>query len=193
MKPASNVLLRQLSSVVNNFRFFTGLSILGLSIAANPAHAQSALDDEDVIVLDAFEVKGFRSSLADSLEAKRRANQVVDSINSEEVGQFPDQNIAEAIQRLSGVSLTRVNGEGESITVRGLSPNFTRVEIDGRSTAVTSDQANPGRASVLSTFSSDLYSSIEVIKSPTAADIEGGIGGIVRLKTPDPLDIGELS
>ncbi len=191
MKPVN--VLRQLSSVVHNFRYCTGLSILGLSLAVNSATAQSALDDEDVIVLDAFEVKGFRSSLADSLEQKRRANQVVDSINSEEVGQFPDQNIAEAIQRLSGVSLTRVNGEGESITVRGLSPNFTRVEIDGRTTTVTSDQANPGRSSVLSTFSSDLYSSIEVIKSPTAADIEGGIGGIVRLKTPDPLDIGELS
>src|SRR5690606_36106184 len=149
--------------------------------------------DDEVISLDAFEVHGFRSSLASSIEAKRQSGQVIDTITAEQVGQFGDQNVGEAIQRISGVSLTRNNGEGESISIRGLSPAFTRIEIDGRSTAVTADSSEPGRDSILSVFASDLYNSIEVVKSPTAADIEGGVGGTVRLKTPDPLDIKKLS
>jgi len=129
--------------------------------------------------MDVFEVRGFRSSLALGIAAKRQADQIKDVITAEEIGQFGDQNIVEAISRISGVSLTRNNGEGESVSIRGLSPTFTRVEVDGRSTVVTSDQSNPTRASSLSNFSSDLYSEIEVIKSPRASDTEGGVGGIV--------------
>lgn len=136
-------------------------------------------------------VQGFRSSFASSIETKRNADQVLDAITAEDIGQFPDQNIAEAVQRITGVQITRNNGEGESVAVRGLSPTFTRVEVNGRTTSVTIDSANPERQSVLSVFNSDLYNSIEVIKSPTAADVEGGVGGIVRLNTPRPLDIGE--
>lgn len=162
-------------------------------MSSTPATAQNNNSPEEVFNLEEFEVFGFRSSLAESLEAKKKANQVVDSISAEEVGQMADQNIAEALQRLSGVSLVRNNGEGEGITIRGLSPTFTRVEIDGRSTAMTINEANPDRATNLSTFSSDLYTQIEVVKSPVASDIEGGIGGIVRLKTPDPLALGKRS
>lgn len=156
---------------------------------APESNTASRYDNE---VTEEITVAGFRSAFKSSLETKRSASQVMDAISSEEFGQFPDQNIAEAVQRISGVSLTRNNGEGESVTIRGLSPTFTRVEVDGRSTSVTIDSSDPERASVLSVFSSDLYQSIEVIKSPTAADVEGGLGGIVRLKTPSPIDIGEL-
>ena len=171
-------------------RLFGGV-MAALVMATSPTVAQNSNTSEQVFNLDEFEVTGFRSSLAESLEAKKKANQVTDSISAEEVGQMADQNIAEAIQRLSGVSLTRNEGEGEAITIRGLSPTFTRVEIDGRSTAMTMDEADPERATNLSTFSSELYTQIEVIKSPVAADIEGGIGGIVRLKTPEPLALGK--
>ncbi|MEO1039539.1 MAG: TonB-dependent receptor [Pseudomonadota bacterium] len=175
------------------------LSAFTAALAA-PAFGQDANEREDEAVAqeqaaattDVITVRGFRSSFADSLTQKRDANQVIDTITAEEIGQFPDQNIAEAIQRISGVSITRTNGEGEAVTIRGLSPTFTRVEVDGRTTTVTSDSANPERQSVLNVFASDLYNSIEVIKSPTAADVEGGIGGIVRLNTPEPLDVGEL-
>ncbi len=142
--------------------------------------------------MGAFEVVGFRSSFADSVEAKRVSNQIMDTITAEQIGEFGSQNIGEAIQRISGVSLTRNNGEGEFITVRGLAPEFTRVEIDGRSTAMTADQSNPGREVLLSVFDADLYRSIDVIKSPTAADVEGGVGGTVRLKTPDPIALGKM-
>ncbi len=150
-------------------------------------------DDDGERVLDTITVPGFRSSLASSLARKRNADQVLDAITAEDIGQFPDQNLTESIQRIAGVQITRNNGEGEQVNIRGLSAQFTRVELDGRSTNVTIDSSDPERGSVLSVFASDLYNSIEVIKSPTAADVEGGVGGIVRLKTPDPLDIGELT
>jgi len=145
-----------------------------------------------VVTLDPFTVQGFRSSLSDAIEAKRNSGQVMDSITAEEIGQFGDQDVGEAIQRISGVSLTRNNGEGQFVSIRGMAPDFTRVEIDGRSTFMTSDQSDAGRAVLLSVFSSDLYNNIEVVKSPTAADTEGGAGGVVRLKSPDPLAAGRL-
>lgn len=165
--------------------------IAAASLGAHTSVAQDELAAEPTD--DVIRVAGFRSSLSDSLQGKREANQLVDLITSEEIGQFPDQNIAEAIQRIAGVQITRNNGEGETVNIRGLSANFTRIEVDGRSTNVTIDSSDPERQSVLSVFASDLYNTIEVIKSPTAADIEGGVGGIVRLKTPNPLDIGELA
>ena len=160
-----------------------------LGALSAPALAQEPAEDG----IETITSVGYRASFANSLEVKRDANQILDAITAEEIGQFPDQNIAEAIQRITGVQITRNNGEGESVNIRGLSANFTRVEIDGRTTAVTIDSQNPERASVLSVFASDLYNTIEVIKSPTAADVEGGVGGIVRLSTPSPLELGELS
>ncbi|MAK61642.1 MAG: hypothetical protein CMK09_11735 [Ponticaulis sp.] len=167
-------------------------AVSALAFISPTAFAQDT-PEEETILLDRIEVKGFRGSLADSLDLKRNADQVIDAITAEELGQFPDQNVSEAIQRISGVQITRANGEGEAVNIRGLSSNFTRVEVDGRSASVTIDSSDPGRSSTLSVFSSDLYNTIEVIKSPTARNIEGGVGGIVRLKTPDPLDIGELA
>ncbi len=168
------------------------VSALSLAVAVSfTAHAQDSEESDDEQAEEAedlIRVQGFRSSLAASLETKREANQVLDAITAEEIGQFPDQNITEAVQRISGVQIFRSNGEGEQIQIRGLDPSFTRVEIDGRTTSVTADDSNPGRESSLSSFETDLYQRIEVIKSPTAADIEGGIGGIVRLSTPDPFD-----
>ena len=128
--------------------------------------------------LDVFEVPGFRSGLAKSAQAKKEADQVIDTISAEDIGQFPDLNVAEAIQRITGVAMTRNNGEGEKVSVRGLNPNFTRVEVDGRSSMVTVDDNTPERDAQLSVFNSDLYQSIEVIKSPSARDVEGGVGAV---------------
>lgn len=164
-----------------------------VSLIPSVLFAQTSTEDDKVVEMEAFSVSGYRSALADSLDAKRQSNQVTDSIMAEEIGQFPDTNLAEAIQRISGVAMTRNNGEGEKVSVRGLNPNFTRVEVDGRSSMVTVDDSSPERDAQLSVFNSDLYQSIEVIKSPSARDVEGGVGGTVRLSTFDPLDIGKLS
>lgn len=164
---------------------------LAAVFAAGSLFAQSS--DENVVEMEEFKVSGYRSALADSLDAKRQSNQVSDSIMAEEIGQFPDTNLAEAIQRITGVAMTRNNGEGEKVSVRGLNPNFTRVEINGRSSMVTVDDSSPERDAQLSVFNSDLYNSIEVIKSPSARDVEGGIGGTVKLNTFKPLQIGKMS
>lgn len=170
------------------------LFLLGSTVVAQSASTDGsglpASEDDQIVKLNRYEVEGYRTSLDNSLEDKRSASQVTDSITAEQIGQFGDQNVGEAIQRIAGVSLTRNNGEGQFISVRGMAPEFTRVEVDGRSTFMTSDQSDPGRAVLLSVFASDLYRTIEVVKSPTAADVEGGAGGTVRLRTPDPLDIG---
>ncbi len=162
-------------------------------MASMPALAQdeAAGDGEESAADDQIRIVGFRSSLASSLEAKRDANQVLDAITAEEIGQFADQNIAEAIQRISGVQIQRLNGEGSTVSIRGLEPLYTRVEIDGR-TGVGGG-ADSSRETQLQFFTSDIFNTITVVKSPTAADVEGGIGGIVRLETADPLDLGTRS
>ncbi len=170
-----------------------GMLMALVSTLVVDAQTTSNSEEDNIETLETMVSVGFGSSLAQSIEEKREANQVIDTINSEEMGQFPDQNVSEAIQRITGVSITRTNGEGEKVSVRGLSPNFTRVELDGRSSMVTADDNAPERDAQMSVFSSDLISSIEVVKSPTAADVEGGVGGIVRLNTKDPLDFGGLT
>ena len=190
MKRPSVLLLQ--ATLLSFASLATASTAIAQSAPANTSE-EEVTEDEDGRVLDTVVVQGYRDSLASSLNRKRNADQVIDVITAESIGQFPDQNLAEAIGRVPGVQITRNNGEGESVNIRGLSANFTRVEIDGRSSNVTIDSADPERSSTLSIFASDLYNTIEVIKSPTAADIEGGVGGIVRLKTPEPLDIGERS
>lgn len=186
-------------SSVSRQSFRPGLRLRSLALFAVAqfpflVSAQTTSEAEgDAIEMDAFEVSGYRSALSDSLDAKRQSNQVSDSIMAEEIGQFPDTNLAEAIQRISGVAMTRNNGEGEKVSVRGLNPNFTRVEINGRSSMVTVDDSSPERDAQLSVFNSDLYNSIEVIKSPSARDVEGGVGGTVKLNTFKPLEIGKKS
>ncbi len=170
------------------------VAIFSAAICLGPfeANAQDEAGDR-VYELEAYSVDGYRSAMAAAIEAKRTSDQVTDSITAEEIGQFPDLNLAEAIQRITGVAMTRNNGEGEKVAVRGLAPNFTRVEIDGRASMVTVDDSAPERDAQLSVFNSDLYSKIEVIKSPSARDVEGGIGGSVKLSTHDPLDVGGKS
>ncbi len=143
------------------------------------------------IELETFKTKGFRSALQQALESKRESNQVSDSVSAEEIGKFSDFNVTDALSRISGVQISREYGEGETANLRGLDGSFARVEVDGRKLSATRDNNQPERSTVLTSFSTELFDSIEVIKSPTAADVEGGIGGIIRLRTPSPLKIGK--
>ena len=179
----------------NKYNWFKSLAAASaFGIVGAPVWLNAQEEEEEffgsTIELDVFDIPGYRSGLAKSARAKKEANQVLDTITAEDIGQFPDTNLAEAIQRITGVAMTRNNGEGEKVSVRGLNPNFTRVEIDGRSSMVTVDDSSPERDAQLSVFNSDLYSTIEVIKSPSARDVEGGVGGTVKLTTFKPLDIG---
>jgi TonB-dependent receptor len=119
---------------------------------------------------------------------------MMDAINAEDIADFPDANLAEALQRLPGVALDRDNGEGRGITVRGLGSDFTRVRLNGLetlSTAAASDSGtspNRGRGFDFNVFASDLFTSLEVTKTAAASQDEGSLGATVDLATGKPLD-----
>ena len=145
----------------------------GASLAAyalSPAYAQDAATpaEEDAIV-----VTGIRASLEQAADIKREASQVMDVITAEDVGKLPDANVAEALQRVTGVQITRVFGEGQSVSVRGLQQ--VRVEVDGRTLLGWSARLSPpendqlGRSSGLDSVPSSLFGRLEVRKSPLAS------------------------
>lgn len=144
-----------------------------------PAAAQADAAGADEVV-----ITGTRASLARALDLKKATIGVVDAISAEDMGKFPDQNIAESLQRITGVSINRVNGEGSGITVRGLGPEFNTVLLNNRLLATVGG----GRSFNFNLLSSDLISGAEVYKSSEARLQEGGIGSTVILRTARPTD-----
>ncbi|WP_332773618.1 TonB-dependent receptor [Phenylobacterium sp.] len=165
-----------------------GASVTALSLAT-PAAAQDATSEVEEVV-----VTGFRGSLQQALNLKRDSSVAADTILAEDIGKFPDLNLSESIQRISGVALARDAGEGRQITVRGLSPQFTRVRINGMEALTTaggtdaSGGTNRGRSFDFNIFASDLFSSITVQKTASAQTEEGSLGATVDLRTARPLD-----
>jgi TonB-dependent receptor len=144
--------------------------------------ATSAPADQDIIVT------GIRSSLQGALNAKRNAPQVLDAISAEDIGKFPDKNIGEALQRVTGVQISRADGEGAGITIRGADPSLNRVEING--TTALSTTVGGGRDVDFRDLPSEFVNRLEVVKSATADMTEGGVGGTVRVITRRPFDNG---
>jgi len=139
-------------------------------------------------------VTGFRASLDSALRAKREENAIVDVIKAEDIGKFPDTNLAESLQRIPGVVIDRDAGEGRSITVRGLGSDFTRVRINGIEALATtggtdsSGGNNRGRGFDFNIFASELFNSITVRKSSAANVEEGSLGATVDLQAARPFD-----
>jgi TonB-dependent receptor len=129
-------------------------------------------------------VTGYRASLASALAAKRADIRVTDGISAEDIGKFPSENIAEAIQRISGVQMQNVNGRGATISVRGLGPQYARTTINGQ-TFKSADFTDGFRYDIIQT---DLATSIQVIKSPIANMDAGGLSGTVNIDMLKPLD-----
>jgi len=158
---------------------------------AEAAQAEEAATVEEVVVTG-----GFANSLARALSEKRKAANVVDGISAEDIGKFPSNNIAEALQRVPGVAITRDRGEGLFVRVRGLGPNFQVVTLNGRSAAVNEnmrDSGQSGRQFRFDTLPSELVAGVEVNKTPLASTDEGAIGGVVDIKTFRPLDLGRTT
>ncbi|MEM6485578.1 MAG: TonB-dependent receptor [Pseudomonadota bacterium] len=135
-------------------------------------------------LLEEVVVTGIRSSLKDSLDVKRDATQIVDAVSAEDVGKFPDMNVAESLQRITGVSIDRSGGEGQFITVRGLGPEFNTVLLNGRTMATDND----GREFSFDVLSSDIIQRAEVYKTSTPNLRSGGIGAVVNVVTARPFD-----
>lgn len=153
------------------------------AVARNATDPTAPGDASDEVV-----VTGIRASLASAAGRKRNSAIVQDSITQEDLGKFPDANVAESLQRIPGVSIDRSNGEGQFVTVRGLGPQFNTVLVNGRSFA--SD--NYGREFSFDLLAAELISGADVYKTSQARIQDGGIGSTINLRTSRPLDLDGL-
>lgn len=175
--------------------------LLGTLTVANATaqEAQGADDGTEVI-----QVSGVRGSLSQSMNIKRQSSGVVDAISAVDMGKFPDTNLAESLQRITGVSINRVNGEGSEVTVRGFGGNFNLITLNGRQlpaanvgtiTGNPQDKGTTGtsRSFDFSNIASEGVSGIEVYKTGRGAIPSGGIGATINIVTQKPLQVGRNS
>jgi len=162
------------------------LAVLGSAIVSTSAMADDGSKAKKAEkATEVIEVRGIRGALGRSMDVKRSAGGVVDSVSAEDIGKFPDTNLAESLQRITGVSIDRSGGEGQLITVRGFGPQFNTVLVNGRQIA----SENQSRAFSFDTISSDLVKSLDVYKTSTATLQSGGIGSTVNVTTARPFAI----
>ncbi|NIJ37159.1 TonB-dependent receptor [Sphingopyxis panaciterrae] len=166
----------------------SALSLMGIAqaAAAQEAPADGEVNGDEIVVT------GIRASLEASATIKREAQGVVDAISAEDIGKFPDTNLAESLQRITGVSIDRNNGEGSLVTVRGFGPEFNLVTVNGRQvpTATIGDggSAPSSRSFDFANLASEGIAAVEVYKSGRATIESGGIGSTINIRTPRPLD-----
>lgn len=130
-------------------RMMVGASVVALALAAQPAMAQDAAAASDEPQAGDIVVTGIRASLQKSLKTKRDAIGVVDAISAEEMGKFPDTNLAESLQRITGVSIDRNSGEGSKVTVRGIGPDFNLVQLEAVNLGVLCPKCPGGRENTI--------------------------------------------
>jgi len=167
---------------------------LSVTTSANVFAEEVSVDEADAIEVIEV-VGGFRGSLIKARDLKRNALGSQDSIVAEDIADFPDLNLADSLQRIPGVTITREGGEGRQISLRGMGPDFTTVNINGMQGLATSASAMDSRNAVgrnrafdFNVFASELFSEVTVKKSYQASLDEGGIGGNVALRTAKPFD-----
>jgi iron complex outermembrane receptor protein len=185
--------VRSTQAVLSRTRCATAVAAV-LAIMAGQAQAQEAKPAADKPATEVaataetsvVTVVGTRKSVASAIDRKLRAGTVSDSIVAEDIGQFPDKNVGEALSRVTGVQLTRDFGEGTQVSIRGVEPDLNRIEINGLSVLATGGTA--GRGAELRELASELIGSIDVYKGSTADMTEGGVGGSVVIRTRKPLD-----
>lgn len=171
------------------------IALQAQSFSAMAQDAGARKKNADATTLDTVTVVGsYRASVEKALDIKRSEKGVVDAVVAQDIGKFPDLNLAESLQRIPGVVITRDAGEGRNITVRGLGPQFTRVRLNGleaMSSVGSSDGqggANRSRSFDFNVFASDLFSQLIARKTASADVEEGSLGATVDLRTARPFD-----
>ncbi|WP_340677234.1 TonB-dependent receptor [Paraglaciecola sp.] len=154
---------------------------------SSSGYAQEIPNNQNVVEnpqedAEIIEVTGIRGSLLRSMDLKREGKGIVDGISAEDIGKFPDANLAESLQRITGIAIERDNGEGSKITVRGFGPDFNIVTFNGRQMPTTG-----GRSFDFGNIASEGISAVEVYKSGRANVATGGIGAVVNVSTSKPL------
>jgi len=154
--------------------------ILGVTAIA-PAFAAEEVNKE---VVEVIEVTGIRSSMIKSMDIKRSSSGIVDAINAEDIGKFPDSNLAESLQRITGISIERSNGEGSKVTARGFGPQRNLVTLNGRQLPTTTGE----RSFDFANLAAEGVSGVQVYKTSKADVPTGGIGATINISTHRPLD-----
>lgn len=181
--------MRTKSTIVTALMGSVALAAVAIPVAASAqdeaaastpaAPAATTSDSTEVIVV------GVRGSLARSLSIKRKSAVIVDSINATELGRFPDNDVADSLSHITGITINRTTGgEGQYVSVRGLGSQYNIVTLNNRILATDDD----GRDFAFDILPSDIISGADVLKSPEAAAVEGSIGGTVNLRSARPFD-----
>lgn len=172
--------------ILHQKKLALAISVLTLGCSINTL-AQESPDSN----VEEIQITGIRGSLLKALNIKQNSDSIVDAINSEDIGKFPDKNVADSLQRIPGVSVDRIWGEGRDIFVRGTDSTMNRTLMNGQNVASAYWWANdkPSRGFNYSILASELVSSLEVYKSPQADIDEGSIGGTVIVRTRKPMDL----
>ncbi len=169
-------------------RLMTGgaLGVVMTLALAGGVQAQTASQDEQATQVDEIVVTGIRRSIEASISAKANNTSIVEVISAEDIGKLPDVSIAESLARLPGVTMQRLDGRSQLISIRGLGPDFTTALLNGREMVTTGDN----RGVEFDQFPSEMMSSVVVYKTPDAALTGQGLAGTVDMKTIRPLDYG---
>ncbi|TYK66400.1 TonB-dependent receptor [Colwellia echini] len=187
------------SKIFTKTKIATTLSVI-LGATSLPAFAADESTTQEVVAAteiqnedtEVIQVTGIRSSIQESTRLKRDATGVVDAISAEDIGKFPDTNLAESLQRITGVSIDRANGEGSQVTVRGFGPQYNIITLNGRqmasSTLPDGGGASDNRAYDFQNISADAVRTVEVFKTANAAMASGGIGATINIETARPFD-----
>lgn len=169
--------------------------VLALCMGAIIGHTQAQAAQSTPAAGESLEeviVTGYRQSLKSSTEAKRESVGFVDSIFAEDIGKFPDTNIAESFQRIPGVQISReISGEGQLVAIRGLNTNFTKVLLNNAPVAIassTQEGSSANREVPLDMFPSELFSQLSVAKTSSAEMLEGGAAGTINMRMARPFD-----
>ncbi|MCH6258056.1 TonB-dependent receptor [Puniceicoccaceae bacterium K14] len=186
---------------LNNTPRYIKLCLIPAAMVFSAVTTYAQTDNEesgDVYTLDDFVVSGTRTSLAKARDIKMESRVISDTIVAEDIAKFPDLNLAESLQRIAGVAINREAGEGRRVTLRGLGPDFTRVQLNGMEVLGNVDspqdsrgQGSRDRAFDFNIFASELFNRVEVKKSYDASQTEGGLAGTIGLITAKPFDYGE--
>ena len=164
------------------------------AVMATQGHAQDTQLEEVVVT-------GIRGSLTQALDIKRNTPGVVDAISAEDIGKFPDTNLAESLQRITGVSVNRVEGEGSEVTIRGFGGDFNMVTLNGRQMPSADNnvgvfgmnnvaEKGDSRSFDFSNIASEGVSGLQVYKTGRASSPSGGLGGSINIETLRPLEAG---
>jgi TonB-dependent receptor len=181
-----NCVQNHVKNVLLGSTFLVGVG--GAMLMGSPAIAQDQTPAVETVV-----VTGFRASLTEATDAKRNATNFTDSVFAEDIGKFPDTDIAESLNRIPGITINReIDGSGVNVSIRGLGTNFTKILLNNSQIAIAStgatDETNANREVDLNMFPTELFTQLTVAKTSTADTLEGGAAGTVNLRSARPFD-----